>query len=112
MDACNTFQRPQDVNCIVKLLSTILADTANLQIVVMLPEACSLSRSQWIVDAPPQMPRYPPHPTSRYPPSTPSLLVLHPPSTPNTLSAVSAGLAYVMGRIRNSPALRCPWPWP
>lgn len=57
MDACNSFERPQDVHCMVKLLSAILADTANLQIVLMLPEACILPRTHWIVDTPPHMSR-------------------------------------------------------
>ena len=59
VDACNSFKWPEDAECIVKLLSTILADTANVQIVVMLPGPCTMSRSQWIVDTPPHMSRYP-----------------------------------------------------
>ena len=59
VDACNSFKWPEDAECIVKLLSTILADTANVQIVVMLPGACTMSRNQWIVDTPPHMTRYP-----------------------------------------------------
>lgn len=57
VDACNGFKWPEDAECIVKLLSAILADTANVQIVVMLPGACTMSRSQWIVDTPPHMSR-------------------------------------------------------
>lgn len=57
VDACNRFRWPEDAECIVKLLSSILVDTANVQIVVMLPEAYTLSRSQWIVDTPPRMSR-------------------------------------------------------
>ena len=59
VDACNSFKWPEDAECFVKLLSTILADTANVQVVVMLPGACTMSRSQWIVDTPPHMSRYP-----------------------------------------------------
>ena len=59
VDACNSFKWPEDAESTVKLLSTMLADTANVQIVVMLPGACLMSRSQWVVDTPPHMSRYP-----------------------------------------------------
>ena len=55
VDACNGFRWPEDVDAIIKLLSTILADTANVQVVVLLPDACSLSHSQWITNNPPRM---------------------------------------------------------
>ncbi len=55
IDASSGFRWPEDVECITSLLSTILGDTANVQIVVMLPEACSLPISLWTVETPPCM---------------------------------------------------------
>lgn len=74
VDACNSFRWPEDAECIVKLLSSILADTANVQIVVMLPGACTMSRSQWIVDTPPHMSRYS-HPWALTPTCLPFMIL-------------------------------------
>ena len=58
VDASNGFQWPEDVACVTRLLSTMLGDTANLQIVALLPGACSLSDSLWTIETPPCMSRW------------------------------------------------------
>jgi len=55
VDASNGFKWPEDVTFITAMLSTILGDTANIQIVILLPEACTLPSGPWTVDTPPRM---------------------------------------------------------
>ena len=57
VDASNGFNWPEDVTFMTAMLSTILGDTANIQIVMLLPEACTLSSGFWTVDTPPRMTR-------------------------------------------------------
>ena len=58
MDACNGFILSQDNSFIIDLLSTIIGDTANLHVVVLLPsESHESLGNQWIVERPPHMNR-------------------------------------------------------
>lgn len=57
VDASNGFKWPEDVTFITALLSTILGDTANVQIVMLLPEASTLPSGPWTLDTPPRMTR-------------------------------------------------------
>ena len=57
IDACNGFRRPEDASCVVKLLSSILGDTANVQLVALLPKGCAALPSQWISHTPSRMTR-------------------------------------------------------
>ena len=57
VDASNGFKWPEDVTFITAMLSTILGDTANIQIVTLLPEASTLPSGPWTVDTPPRMTR-------------------------------------------------------
>ncbi|KAA6419179.1 MAG: hypothetical protein FRX49_10919 [Trebouxia sp. A1-2] len=57
VDASNGFKWPEDVIFITAMLSTILGDTANIQVVTLLPEASTLPSGPWTVDTPPRMTR-------------------------------------------------------
>ncbi|DBB00250.1 TPA: hypothetical protein ACH3X1_014079 [Trebouxia sp. C0004] len=57
VDANNGFKWPEDVTFITAMLSTILGDTANVQIVTLLPETSSVPSGPWTGDTPPRMTR-------------------------------------------------------